>query len=108
MTELQHQRKALSKWRGCLVELWDFRIAHQAISLRIFSPHGSGCLLVFCGATERYCGPLRWTPCDLDIQVLEAELPRTELLYRVFDQNAGFELICGLIEVRQMQQLDPD
>ncbi len=113
MTESYEQRvasiarKALSKCRGGEVELWKYRVAHRGMTLRISVEHEDGCLLMFCGDVERYCGPLRWYSCDLDVQIIETESVRNGFPYRVFDRSEGFELVCGLIEVKKMQDRYP-
>ena len=61
---------------------------------------------MYCGDVATYCGPLRWSGCDLDVQVAVHDITG-DSVYHVTNRAVGFALVAEVIEVTRRQDTYP-
>ena len=64
-------------------------------------------MLVYCGDVVKYCGPLKWDSCDLNVRA-ETDHVSGEVSYYITDEGAGFLVVCSVVETKKMQERYPD
>jgi hypothetical protein len=104
MTDVVAKRKKLSekwlkKWEHGSAKIWSYSVSHRVLVIKVFPPEGSGNLAIYCGDTQYLRGPVEWSPAELRLDVLSTVAE--ENAYRLSDDKAGFEVLCGLVEMAE-------
>ena len=97
----------LSKWRGGGAEVWKHERSHQGLVLRLSNGGITGCLLLYFGDVETYCGPLRWQTSKIALSA-DADPQTGDDIYVASDEGARFQLRCAVVEAREMEEEYPD
>jgi hypothetical protein len=94
LVDQPQQESVLAQWRGALARIWIFDVSLRRMAIRIYRPHEAEVIYVTAVGCRHIIGPFTWK--DADISIVGASTPQDPGgNCRVFDQKAGFELLCG-------------
>lgn len=94
----------LSRWKGARAQLWDLQPSHTSLRVLLQAPDRTGNLLIVCLDPMRIRCAVRWDGSDLSIT--EVTLPQADSpVFRVTDERADAEIICGGIEIKENVKL---
>ena len=103
LVDVKNQSSVLADWHGAKAEVRIFDLTFRRLAL-LLRKAGASDILYVVGTTCRHItGPFRWDNAKLSIALTDiAKSDVTgEPLTRLFDQDAGFELLChGVAVVR--------
>ena len=103
LVDAKDQSSVLADWRGAKAEIWIFDLTFRRLAL-LLRKAGAPDILYVVGITCRHItGPFRWDNAKLSITLSDTAKSDVtgEPLTRLFDQDAGFELLChGVAVVR--------
>lgn len=88
----------LAEWRGTQAKVWAFHVSHSRMAISLTRPGEGETLYVVGIACERFSGPLRWAHADISV-TKEPPNQWGEVLCRLTDKQAGFELLCSDVAV---------
>ncbi len=84
---LRHFPTILARWRGGRARLWEYRVSHCSLTIRIERAGVLGNLHIDCSA-ELIHGPVAWDNAEIAIS-LDAEGR-----FLIEDRAAGFRVVC--------------
>ena len=93
----------LARWRGASALMWQLTISHKTLDIVLSREGHDGNLMISCLDPSRIQGPIRWK--NADIAILPFQSTDGEDGYLVIDHNAGLEIPCGAISVRENVKL---
>jgi hypothetical protein len=92
----EEQSSLLTEWQGAHAEVWIFDLTFRRLALLLTRAEGDEILYVVGIGCQHMTGPFRWNNARLSIS--PSETRRSDItgepLTRLFDQGAGFELLC--------------
>jgi hypothetical protein len=98
---LKSARTFFSRWKGSSGEMCELTSSHKTLRIVIRNDKKSGSnLLVACIDPYLIRGPVRWPNCDLRAETTVL-VQGGETLFRVVDDLACVEIICGGLEVKE-------
>lgn len=84
----------LAEWRGALAHIWLFHISLRRMGIMLSRIGGREALYV-CGAScKQISGPFSWEQANLSV-IVETPNAWGEVVRRIVDRQAGFELLCS-------------
>ncbi len=99
MTNLPMQ-KLLDTWKNKKVVVWGYTGSLGILVLRLFSVSEVTLLEITCINTTFFCGQLRWSECDMQIERINFENEYSPpFRYIIRDKQAKFEIQCSEIEI---------
>jgi hypothetical protein len=81
---------SLNRYRGGSAQVWLFQVSHKRLILRLSLPDQQESLYIVAITCEHIVGPFSWRNASVSVVATEPEL-----ITRVIDESAGFELVCG-------------
>jgi hypothetical protein len=87
----------LAQWQGAQAEIWIFDLTFRRLALLLRKPGADDILYVVGIGCRHITGPFRWDNAHLSIAPSDTRRSDVtgEPLIRLFDQGAGFELLCN-------------
>jgi hypothetical protein len=79
---------ALARYRGAYAQLWLMQVSLGRLLIRLSMPNVDESLYISALGSEHIVSPFSWENASIVIEEFDTKT-------RVFDQAAGFELICG-------------
>ena len=93
----------LARWRGARAVMRELTPSHKSLRILLTKGEGNENLLVSCVDPITIRGPVWWPSSDL--RVSRATLPDGDDGFVVVDDQAGFEVYCGAVEVAENVKL---
>jgi hypothetical protein len=92
----EDQSSVLAQWQGAHAEIWIFDLTFRRLALLLTKPEVEDILYVAGMGCCHITGPFRWDNAQLSITPSDSRMSDVtgEPLTRLFDQGAGFELLC--------------
>jgi hypothetical protein len=90
--------EVLSRWDGCVCQLWSYGASHPTFCFRIYRTGRPTSLTMECISPGHYHGSTGWGRCRLRVTAEEAA-PLNLLV--VSDETAGFRLQCRYLRLRE-------
>ena len=94
--DAKDESSVLSQWQGAEAEVWIFDLTFRRLALLLRKPGADDILYVVGIGCRHITGPFRWDNAHLSIALSDTRRSDItgEPLTRLFDQGAGFELLC--------------
>jgi hypothetical protein len=89
-------QEALARWKGARAFLWEYRLTHHVITIRLEYPRKSENLHVMCGSCTRISSSITWDDAQIELRYVE---PNGYASIILEDQRAAFAIECAHIEV---------
>ena len=84
--------------------MWELTSSHKSLRVLLRREGIAGNLVVACIDPFVIKGPVRWTHSDLRVEVT-TRAEGGETWFRVVDETAGVEIVCGGLEVKENVKL---
>jgi hypothetical protein len=98
-------QQLIDTWRGGRAMLWEYKVSHGLLVIRVASESKKGSLEIVCLDTEYICGNTRWSNCDLKVEevnyITKDDIP---ICFVIKDEKAKFEAHCGAITVTESDE----
>lgn len=96
VVRVQDHPSVLAQWQGARAEIWIFDLTFRRLALLLTKAEIDDILYVVGFGCRHITGPFRWDDAKLSVAPsVNAKANITgEPLTRLFDQDAGFELLC--------------
>jgi hypothetical protein len=88
----------LAQWRGAEARILAFHISHKRMAICLSKPDEREFLYIVAVSSEHISGPFCWNHADVSV-VSEPPNKWGEVIRRVVDKQAGFELTCSDVVV---------
>jgi hypothetical protein len=88
--------KIIGKYKGSKAQVWLFNATHKRLAIRFSWPNKSEkineALYIIALGCNLINGPFSWR--DSDVEIVQSMNFNNELITKIVDMQAGFELIC--------------
>ena len=92
LVQLKDYKKILNQYRGAYAQIWLFNVSLKRMILRLSFEDVAEVLFIISVSTEHIIGPTTWQKANIAIKKKKNK-ETTEVIYKVIDEKAGFELI---------------
>lgn len=97
---LKSTKTSLSRWAGGNAAVWEMTVSLRTVIIRILrDDRPDKHLEIGCLDTEFIHGPTKWSPSAIEVHRIELDDGSDG--FRVLDDGADFQLICGKVEVSE-------
>jgi hypothetical protein len=96
LVDVDDHASVLAQWHGAHAEIWIFDLTFRRLALLLQKSGTDEILYVVGIGCQRVTGPFRWNDARLSIapsETIKSDVTG-ERLTRLFDEGAGFELLC--------------
>jgi hypothetical protein len=94
----------LSRWKASVGEMWELTSYHKSLRILLRREGIAGNLVIACLDPFMIKGPVRWDVSDLRVEAT-TRAKGGETSFRVVDETAGVEIVCGGLEVKENVKL---
>lgn len=94
----------LSRWKGSTGEMWELTSSHKSLRILLRREGLPGNLVIACLDPLMINGSVKWCNCDLRVETTTRN-EDGETVFRIVDEAAGIEVICGGLEVKENVKL---
>jgi hypothetical protein len=84
---------ALQQYSGAYAEVWMYSASLKRLLLRLYLKDKRGFLYLLAVSCHSMSGPFAWVDNEIEI-AREPENENGQLITRITDRRAGFELVC--------------
>ncbi len=90
----------LARWQFSDAELLELTISHKQLCILLKRDGLKGNLLLICIDPLNIKSPIRWPKSNLRVTTMKLA-EHSEHVFRIADDSAGVEVICGGFEVKE-------
>lgn len=87
----------LKRWNGGIAEMYELRVGHRALFIRVTHKDKVDWLNISCSDPEWIQGPRIWENCKIEIKA-KVPMKNGEIGFILFDNKVGFEIHTAMIE----------
>lgn len=92
----------LFRWNGGFAQLLELTVSHKSLRLLLTKPDAQGNLLIVCLDPMRISASISWNACSVSVATTVIQ---GEVCFRIIDENADVEILCGGVEVKENVKL---
>ncbi|MCP4352916.1 MAG: hypothetical protein GY795_46290 [Desulfobacterales bacterium] len=96
--QIEKIQAILRDWTGCNVLLWYYTVSHAHLEIRLHYLKKKGNIHLICEDCRHITAPTGWPEASVKI---EESNVKDEGQYRIFDENASFEVICDFVQINE-------